>query len=158
MCRPPPRSTRPDTLFPYTTLFRSLAVEKAIYSIAAGLRPPRIEDLPGDATEPYAPFDAIQRIEIEWNSEIITVSPLAMLDDVHDLHPDQIEAVFETLSRREMKFGRWKMMRLAALSPSAVLRAPGAQRSQNRNEGRDFVDITKQGQLAQAAGTRQFRP
>src|SRR3546814_10924206 len=26
MSRPPPRSTRPDTLFPYPTLFRSVAV------------------------------------------------------------------------------------------------------------------------------------
>src|SRR3546814_21122472 len=26
MIRPPPSSTRPDTLFPYTTLFRSIAV------------------------------------------------------------------------------------------------------------------------------------
>src|SRR3546814_1368907 len=26
MIRPPPRSTRPDTLFPYTTLFRSLHI------------------------------------------------------------------------------------------------------------------------------------
>ena len=33
---------------------RALAVQKAIYSIAAGLRPPRIEDLPADATAPYA--------------------------------------------------------------------------------------------------------
>src|SRR3546814_20284948 len=27
MIRPPPRSTRPDTLFPYTTLFRSIVAE-----------------------------------------------------------------------------------------------------------------------------------
>src|SRR3546814_312032 len=30
MIRRPPRSTRPDTLFPYTTLFRSLCVGQAI--------------------------------------------------------------------------------------------------------------------------------
>src|SRR3546814_12444938 len=29
MIRPPPRSTRTDTLFPYTTLFRSLTVSSA---------------------------------------------------------------------------------------------------------------------------------
>src|SRR3546814_10097210 len=32
MIRPPPRSTRTDTLFPYTTLFRSLALD----ALAAG--------------------------------------------------------------------------------------------------------------------------
>src|SRR3546814_4800428 len=52
MIRQPPRSTRTDTLFPYTTLFRSLAirqaqdqhaiaverVETALYRFAIGLR------------------------------------------------------------------------------------------------------------------------
>src|SRR3546814_9719428 len=32
MIRRPPRSTRTDTLFPYTTLFRSLAVKNRIHS------------------------------------------------------------------------------------------------------------------------------
>src|SRR3546814_9671271 len=30
MIRPPPRSTRTDTLFPYTTLFRSLEIQTAV--------------------------------------------------------------------------------------------------------------------------------
>src|SRR3546814_17514973 len=42
MRRRPPRSTRTDTLFPYTTLFRSLAIrhfslEKELYVLAGGL-------------------------------------------------------------------------------------------------------------------------
>src|SRR3546814_17699856 len=45
MIRPPPRSTRTDTLFPYATLFRS----------AACLRP--------------APFDYIVRIIVEFAGE-----------------------------------------------------------------------------------------
>src|SRR3546814_13892928 len=37
MMRPPPRSTRPDTLFPYTTLFRSavLAAGQADHDLVA---------------------------------------------------------------------------------------------------------------------------
>src|SRR3546814_19751185 len=35
MIRPPPRSTRTDTLFPYTTLFRSCAA--AVLVLSAGL-------------------------------------------------------------------------------------------------------------------------
>src|SRR3546814_7830110 len=31
MIRRPPRSTRTDTLFPYTTLFRSLLAKKGVY-------------------------------------------------------------------------------------------------------------------------------
>ena len=136
---------------------RALAVQKAIYSIAAGLRPPKIEDLPADAITPYAPFEAIQNIEVEWDGKPIIVSPLVMLDDVHALHPDQLEAMFETLSHREMKFGRWMMMRLDALSPGAVLRAPDSQPSHNRSKGRDFIDIHMQAQLDTATERRRFR-
>lgn len=123
---------------------RALAVQRAIYSIGAGLRPPRLGDLPEEATAPYAPFDAIQRIRINWDGEPIEVIPLVMLDDVHALHHDQLEEMFETLSHREMRFGRWMMMRLDALSPGAVLRSPGAQPSHGRAQGRDFVDIRMQ--------------
>ncbi len=123
---------------------RALAVQRAIYSIGAGLRPPKLADLPEDATAPYAPFDAIQRVSIDWRGKEIDVSPLVMLDDVHALHHDQLEAMFETLSHREMRFGRWMMMRLDALSPGAVLRSPGAQPSHGRTTGRDFVDIRMQ--------------
>ncbi|CUS43551.1 MAG: hypothetical protein V4610_15325 [Pseudomonadota bacterium] len=123
---------------------RALAVQRAIYSVGAGLRPPKLRDLPEDATAPYAPFDAIQRIRIDWRGKPIEVTPLVMLDDVHALHHDQLEAMFETLSHREMRFGRWMMMRLDALSPGAVLRSPGAQPSHGRAQGRDFVDIRMQ--------------
>src|SRR3546814_14855064 len=36
--RPPPRSTRTHTLFPYTTLFRSLADDLAAYDSALSLK------------------------------------------------------------------------------------------------------------------------
>src|SRR3546814_9787325 len=41
MIRRPPRSTRTDTLFPYTTLFRSVGGQQA------GLFLPEVEELPG---------------------------------------------------------------------------------------------------------------
>lgn len=136
---------------------RALAVQRAIYSVGAGLRPPKFSDLPEDAVAPYAPFDAIRLIEITWEGKRIAVSPLAMLDDVHALHHDQLEAMFETLSHREMRFGRWLMMRLEALSPGAVLRSPGHQPSHGRSKGRDFVDILMQGDAEKDFARRQFR-
>ncbi|WP_193368050.1 hypothetical protein [Pelagibius marinus] len=136
---------------------RALAVQRAIYSVGAGLRAPKLEDLPVDATAPYAPFDAISRIRIEWNGETIEMSPLVMLDDVHALHHDQLEAMFGMLSHREMKFGRWMMMRLDALSPGAVMRSHGSQPTHNRATGRDFVDIRMQGDAKKDASRRQFR-
>ncbi len=136
---------------------RALAVQRAIYSVSAGLRAPKLEDLPVAATAPYAPFDAISRIRIDWNGDNIEMSPLVMLDDVHALHHNQLEAMFDMLSHREMKFGRWMMMRLDALSPGAVMRSPASQATHNRVTGRDFVDIRMQGDEKKDASRRQFR-
>ncbi len=136
---------------------RALAVQRAIYSVGAGLRAPSLENLPLDATAPYAPFDSISRIRVIWKGEPIEMTPLVMLDDVHALHHDQLEAMFEMLSHREMKFGRWMMMRLDALSPGAVLRSPANQPTHNRATGRDFVDIRMQGDEKKDASRRQFR-
>jgi hypothetical protein len=136
---------------------RAIAVQRAIYSVGAGLRAPKLEDLPADATAPYAPFDAISRIRIDWMGETIELNPLVMLDDVHALHHDQLEAMFGMLSHREMKFGRWMMMRLDALSPGAVLLSPGSQPTHNRAAGRDFIDIRMQGDEKKEVARRQFR-
>ena len=133
---------------------RALAVQRAIYSVGAGLRAPKLEDLPVDATAPYAPFDAISRIRIEWRGEIIEMNPLVMLDDVHALHHDQLEEMFGMLSHREMKFGCWMMMRLDALSPGVVMHSPASQPTHNRATGRDFCDIRMQGD---EKNRRQFR-
>jgi hypothetical protein len=136
---------------------RALAVQRAIYSVGAGLRAPKLKDLPADATAPYAPFDAISRIRINWMGERIEMSPLVMLDDVHALHHEQLDAMFTMLSHREMKFGRWMMMRLDALSSGAVMRSPGSQPTHNRAVGRDFVDIRMQGDEKKDVSRRQFR-
>src|SRR3546814_13959198 len=51
MIRRPPRSTRTDTLFPYTTLFRSLELVADHADVVVGVRPRRmprqLRDLPG---------------------------------------------------------------------------------------------------------------
>lgn len=136
---------------------RALAVQRAIYLVGAGLRAPKLDDMPIDATAPYAPFDAIKGIRIGWRGETIDLTPLVMLDDVHALHHDQLEAMFRILSHREMKFGRWMMMRLDALSPGAVMRSPASQPTHNRATGRDFVDILMQGDEKKEVSRRQFR-
>ncbi len=119
--------------------------------------PPQLEDLPKDATAPYDPFDAIEAVEIDWFGETLELRPLAMLDDVHELHHDQLAALFEVMSRREMRFGRWMMMRLDALSPSSVLQSAGSPPAANRSEGRDFIDIRMQVDAKKAEARRKFR-
>lgn len=137
---------------------RALEVQKAIYSVAAGLRPPTLDKLPRAATEPYEPFDAISGIEIPWDHETRQLNPVVMLDDVHALHPNQSAAIFSSLARREIRFGRWCMMRLDALSPGAVLGAPQSQESHNLKLGRDFIDVRMQ-DWSGSRGTerKQFR-
>src|SRR3546814_4829394 len=48
MIRRPPRSTRTDTLFPYTTLFRSAQPRDRVIFVKALLRLRRRLDVPGD--------------------------------------------------------------------------------------------------------------
>ena len=136
---------------------RALEVQKAIYPIAAGLIPPKIEDLRNIMPGPYDPFNAISGIEIPWDDEIRRLTPLVMLDDVHALHPDQRNAVFASLARREIHFGRWCMMRLDALSPGAVLGLRQSQESHNLSQGRDFIDVHMQGVVSRNAERKQFR-
>src|SRR3546814_3487094 len=54
MIRRPPRSTRTDTLFPYTTLFRSVVVRLGLHDIAA-----EVEH--GDVQQPL--LDQIQHVD-----------------------------------------------------------------------------------------------
>ncbi|PJN93852.1 hypothetical protein CNY89_18005, partial [Amaricoccus sp. HAR-UPW-R2A-40] len=75
----------------------------------------------------------------------------------HALHPEQRDGLFAALARREIRFGRWLMMRLDALSPGAVLGQPGAQERHNLATGRDFVEIRMQGTAARGTERRQFR-
>src|SRR3546814_3725473 len=42
MIRRPPRSNRTDTLFPYTTLFRSCAVEHVYHGVEVGGQPEQV--------------------------------------------------------------------------------------------------------------------
>src|SRR3546814_7890459 len=51
MIRPPPRSTRTDTLFPYTTLFRSVAHRESA-GHAGGAQPFGDAQHPADVAEP----------------------------------------------------------------------------------------------------------
>lgn len=135
---------------------RALAVQRAIYSVGAGLRPPALDDLPEAATAPYAPFDAIEAVEIDWDGQWIRLHPLAMLDDMHELHHKQLDELFSLLSHREMRFGRWMMMRLDALSPGVVLRTE-MQPTHNRAKDRDFIDISMQVDGDKGAARTKFR-
>src|SRR3546814_2842051 len=66
MIRRPPRSTRTDTLFPYTTLFRSRGERK---KMGSRVRPSGQPDSPALQYQRYAPPDEFYRSE-EHTSEL----------------------------------------------------------------------------------------
>jgi hypothetical protein len=136
---------------------RARDVERAIYAIGASLLPPPIEAIPEDAREPYQPFEALMDLEIRWGSERIRVKPLIILDDAHTLHPEQFSALFRSLARREIKIGRWFMMRLDALSPSAVFRSADEEALPGLKSDRDYIDIFMQSLQERKNERRQFR-
>jgi hypothetical protein len=138
-------------------LDRARAVERAVYSIGASLLPPPLDKIPQEARDPYQPFEAIREIEIEWSGAPRSLRPMAILDDVHTLHPDQFEALFRALARREIRFARWMMMRMDALSPSSVFRSADEDALPGLKSERDYIDIFMQSDGQRRDDRRQFR-
>lgn len=136
---------------------RALEVERAVYGIGAGLLPPQLEDIPSAAREPYQPFEALGHLEIDWKDEPIELKPLIILDDVHALHPDQFDGLFRTLARREVRVGRWMMMRMDALSPKAVFRFTTEESLPGLKPERDYLDIFMQSESGRDTDRRRFR-
>jgi len=75
---------------------RAIEVERAVYGVGASLLPPKLDDIPSGARDPYQPFEIIERIQISWLGETIALKPLVILDDVHALHPTSSIAYFAT--------------------------------------------------------------
>lgn len=136
---------------------RAREVERAIYSVGAGLLAPALETMPPAAREPYQPFEVIREIEIAWQGETLTLKPLVILDDAHTLHPEQFEAIFRALSRREIRIGRWMMMRLDSLSPTTVLQSGDDDALPGLKRDRDYLDIFMQNPTQRSGERRQFR-
>src|SRR3546814_20453203 len=87
----------------------------------------------------------------------LLLKPVAILDDVHALNPDQFEQIFTALARREIKFGRWLLMRLDALSPSAVFRSAASLATHNLTHERAFIDVTMPGAATRPKERKRFR-
>src|SRR3546814_1523173 len=67
MIRRPPRSTRTDTLFPYTTLFRSISKYSDVYVTLAGDQP--IQETSSRSESMYS-FDSASGRSEEHTSEL----------------------------------------------------------------------------------------
>src|SRR3546814_6357253 len=69
MIRRPPRSTRTDTLFPYTTLFRSTALHVRIIRPTATFRHHPIDILRRILDVAGLAMDAVLRVDLQTRSE-----------------------------------------------------------------------------------------
>lgn len=115
-------------------------VEGALYGVAGAVLPPSLTDLPDDAVGAYRPFDVIENFAVpgETPGEMLTLQPLVMLDDAHQLHPEQYALLKKWLMRRELKIGRWLLSRLDALESREMLDAV----SPDATEGTHFRRFT----------------
>lgn len=104
--------------------FKKLArkVETSIFKVVTALVPPAEEDLTKEGLDTnYKAFDALEAFIVESipgiSSESVRLKPLLILDDAHELHPDQISDVENWLRQREFKIGRWLMTRVDGIKP-----------------------------------------
>lgn len=102
-------------------LERARQMELSIYKISAALVAPDIDALDADAVTAYRPLDVIEFFRVTDGGIQLDLRPLVIFDDAHNLHPTQLVALQRWLARRELKVGRWILMRLDALTPADVL-------------------------------------
>jgi hypothetical protein len=121
---------------------RAREVERAVYDIGARLVPPRADEIAEAAARPFRPFDVIDAVEVTGPAgEKFVFKPLVILDDAHNLSPRQFAPIFRDLSRREIRIGRWIMMRLDLLSPETALGDADDKLAPELKPGRDYVDV-----------------
>src|SRR3546814_10295340 len=104
MIRRPPRSTRTDTLFPYTTLFRSWAIVSAVMLIASILfvgslvgnpafpDPRNQTRMPGD---PRGVF-AVTRHPMMWGFGLWGLCHIAVFPDRSEEHTSELQSLMRT--------------------------------------------------------------
>src|SRR3546814_13669578 len=89
MIRRPPRSTRTDTLFPYTTLFRSFNFGRVVATTSTGGEGPSNDDY-ASLVAPSTRYSALARMSYElsdavtWSADVLysrTFSDSAFLPD-----------------------------------------------------------------------------
>lgn len=118
-------------------------VELDLYRISAALLPPSVDELLPNVMDPYRPFDVIERFEISTDSGVLSLRPLVIFDDVHELHADQFRRLESWLVRRELRVGRWIMTRLDALSAEQVLQGVPSRVSEDLMRVQTKRDITE---------------
>lgn len=113
-----------------TLAFRDYArsVEERIFRIVTALVPPAEHQLTEVGPEStYDAFSIIEAIRIPSIAGVdggeITMRPLCIVDDAHELHPEQFVDVEQWLRGRELKVARWLVTRVDAINPNVFRNA-----------------------------------
>src|SRR3546814_20778083 len=135
MIRRPPRSTRTDTLFPYTTLFRSL-----FGAFGPGRRIVRLEDdVPRGRVAKFEELDAVgagdERIGGIAGNEGAVALTQHFLAEAHLAGEDEIEAV-----RIMAVQGQWKVALVPCIGQGKARRV---ERTEERRRGKEVVSTCR---------------
>ncbi|RQS25594.1 hypothetical protein DIE03_25040 [Burkholderia sp. Bp8992] len=113
-----------------TLAFRDYArsVEARIFRIVTALVPPAEHQLAEIGPQSsYEAFSIIEAIRIPAIAGVdggeITMRPLSIVDDAHELHPEQFADVEQWLQGRELKVARWLVTRVDAIGHDVFRRA-----------------------------------
>src|SRR3546814_9915865 len=102
MIRRPPRSTRTDTLFPYTTLFRSEHFSGSATRIAEDIRRRVWQQLRFTVSAGVAPNKFLAKIASEWNKPdgLFVITPAQVDDFVQALEVKRLHGVGRVTAER----------------------------------------------------------
>jgi len=113
-----------------TIAFRDHArlVEERIFRVVTALVAPSEDQLlevgPQSAYEPFSIIEAIRLPSIAGvEGGEISLKPLCIVDDAHELHPEQFADVEQWLRGRELKIARWLVTRVDAINPDVFRHA-----------------------------------
>jgi hypothetical protein len=97
-------------------------VEEEIFKVVTALAPPTEDELGKSGIfNTYPAFDAIEAFIIKGIPDVtddeVRLKPLFILDDAHELHPEQFKDIATWFRNREWKIARWMVTRMDALAP-----------------------------------------
>jgi hypothetical protein len=148
--------------------FRNYArnVEERVFNVVTALVPPKEEDLVNiGISTTYEAFDVIEGIVVPpivgLNTKEIKLRPLFILDDAHELHPDQFSKVEAWLRQREFKVARWILTRVDAIGTDdlrkALINDVSPSNAPGTTHGRDRVIKLMQKTERTSTDRRAFR-
>lgn len=125
-------------------------VELAVFKVITALVAPSERDLAEVINSRYDVFEYIERIEVPgWmqgsTRDVISLRPMAIVDDAHELHPVQFAQLRDWLKSRNIRVGRWVMCRPDVVSPEdyrdAMVKDVQQEEHQRHGttQGRDYI-------------------